>query len=139
MEKSWPAVDYEVGREKIREFVEAIEERHAIHHDRQAAREAGFRDVVAPPMFCVVYAQRSLWPAIEDPEVGIDLSKMLHVGQDFRWSEPVCAGDVVSTETTLADVEKGKKRATYTFESRAENDRGEETVQATWTMMVMGG
>lgn len=139
MEKSWSAVDYEVGREKIREFVEAIEERHVIHSDRDAAREAGFRDVVAPPMFCVVYTQRSLWPAIEDPEVGIDLTKMLHVGQDFRWSEPVCAGDVITTETQLAGVEKGKKRATYTFESRAENDRGEETVQATWTMMVMGG
>lgn len=138
MEKSWPAVDYEVGREKIREFVEAIQERHAIYHDPKAAYAAGFRDLVAPPMFCVVYTHRSLWPAIEDPEVGIDVSKMLHAGQDFRWGEPVCAGDVISTETSLADVEKGKKRATYTFESRAHNGRGEETVQATWTMMVLG-
>ena len=139
MEKSWPPVEYEVGREKIREFVEAVQERHAIYRDADAAREAGFRDLVAPPMFAVVYTHRSLWPAIEDPEVGIDLSKMLHAGQDFRWSEPVCAGDVITTETSLADVEKGRKRATYTFESRAHNDRGEETVHATWTMMVMGG
>jgi acyl dehydratase len=139
LEKSWPAVDYEVGREKIREFVEATEERHAIHRDADAAREAGFRDLVAPPMFAVVYTHRSLWPAIEDPEVGIDLSKMLHVGQDFRWDEPVCAGDVISTETSLAHVQKGRKRSTYTFESQARNDRGEDTVHATWTMMVMGG
>lgn len=139
MEKSWPAVDYEVGREKIREFVEAVEERHAIHRDRDAAIDAGFRDLVAPPMFCVVYTHRSLWPAIQDPEVGIDLSKMLHAGQEFRWSEPVCAGDVIATETQLADVEKGRKRTTYTFTSRAHNDRGDETLQATWTMMVFGG
>lgn len=139
MEKSWPAVDYEVGREKIREFVEATAERHVIYHDRKASRGAGFRDLVAPPMFAVVYTHRSLWPAIEDPEVGIDLSKMLHVGQDFRWSEPVCAGDVITTETSLADVQKGKKGSTYTFESHAHNDRGDETVHATWTMMVMGG
>ena len=139
MEKSWPAVDYEVGREKIREFVEATQERHVIHLDRHAAQKAGFRDLVAPPMFCVVYTHRSLWPALEDPEVGIDLSKMLHVGQDFRWSEPVCAGDVISTETGLADVQQGGKKSTYTFESRARNDRGDETVHATWTMMVVGG
>ena len=139
MEKSWPAVDYEVGREKIREFVEATEERHLVYLDPEAAREAGFRDLVAPPMFAVVYTHRSLWPAIEDPEVGIDLTQMLHVGQDFRWSEPVCAGDTISTGTSLADVQSGRKRSTYTFESKARNDRGEETVHATWTMMVMGG
>lgn len=139
MGKSWPAVDYEVGREKIREFVEAVEERHTIHHDRDAARAAGFRDLVAPPMFAVVYTHRSLWPAIQDPEVGIDLSRMLHAGQELRWSEPVCAGDVITTETELTDVQEGRKRATYVFESRARNDRDEETLHATWTMMVLGG
>ncbi len=41
-------------------------------------------------------------------EVGIDLSQMLHVGQDFRWSEPVCAGDVITTETSLADVQEAR-------------------------------
>ena len=138
MEKTWPAAEYEVGREKIREFVEAVDERRAIYNDRDAACAAGFRDLVAPPMFAVVYSNRPLWTAIGDPELGIDVSRMLHVGQELRFGEPVCSGDVITTEMGLAHVEEGKRRTTYSFESRSRNESGEQTIEATWTMMVIG-
>ena len=54
--KQWPAATYEVGREKIREYANVIGDDNPVHHDREAALAAGFRDVVAPPMFCVVYS-----------------------------------------------------------------------------------
>jgi acyl dehydratase len=139
VQKQWSAIDYEVGREKIREFVEAVDEPHAIHRDRDAARDAGFRDVVAPPMFAVVYSNRSLWQALDDPEVGIDLDRMLHVGQDLRWGEPVCAGDVITTKMGLEDVQKGRKRTTYLLRSQSRNGDDDEVVDARWTMMVIGG
>ena len=56
--KKFPAFEYEVGREKIREYANAVGETNPIHHDREAAQAAGFRDVVAPPMFAVVYSRR---------------------------------------------------------------------------------
>ena len=52
--KQWPPVVYQAGREKIREFANVIGAANPVHHDREAAVAAGFRDVVAPPMFCVV-------------------------------------------------------------------------------------
>lgn len=137
--KRFPAIEYEVGREKIHEFVDAIGERRAIYHDRKAAKDAGFRDLVAPPMFCVVYAGKSVLPAIEDPEVGIDMKRMLHVGQRFQWGEPVCAGDVVTTEAELSDVSEKGRNKVFTFGSVSRNQKGDEVARGMWTMLVKGG
>ena len=56
--KEWPATTYEVGKEKIGEYARVLGIDNPVHFDREAARAAGYRDVVAPPMFCVVYAPR---------------------------------------------------------------------------------
>ena len=52
---------YAVGREKIREYAAAVGETNPLHHDLDAAREAGYADVVAPPMFAVVYSAAARW------------------------------------------------------------------------------
>ena len=46
--KTYPPFEYEVGREKIREYSYAIGVDNPVHFDREAARAGGFRDVVAP-------------------------------------------------------------------------------------------
>jgi acyl dehydratase len=136
--KTWPAGEYEVGREKIREYAEAIGEDNEIYLDRDRARAAGFRDVVAPPMFAVVYTARPVGTAIADPDVGLDYSRMVHAGQEFVWGEPVCEGDVVSTETSLQDVSEKGKNVIYTFGSTSKNQDDQEVVSATWTLIVRG-
>ena len=108
--KQWPAATYEVGAEKIREYANAVGAANPVHHDHEAARAAGFRDLVAPPMFCVVYSARAMGPAILDPEVGINLATMVHGGQEFEWGEPVCAGDVITTTAKLqGDLREGRQ------------------------------
>jgi acyl dehydratase len=52
--KTYAPTVYAVGREKIREYAHAVGETNPLHLDPEAARAAGHRDVVAPPMFCVV-------------------------------------------------------------------------------------
>jgi acyl dehydratase len=137
--KRYPPFEYEVGREKIREYANAVGESAAVHHDREAARAAGFRDVVAPPMFAVVYSTGSVWPGVLDPELGIDLARMLHGSQEFVWGEPVCAGDTVTTTTALKDLYDQAGMEFYVFESRSENQDGVETVRGVWTNIVRGG
>ena len=134
--RTWPAVTYEVGVEKIREYAHAISAAEPVHHDREAARAAGFRDVVAPPMFAVVYSTRALAPAVLDPDVGIDLARMLHGGQEFVWGEPVCAGDVIETEAKLLKIDERDGRRFYVFESRSRNQDGAEVARGTWTNIV---
>jgi acyl dehydratase len=137
--KQFPAVTYEVGREKIREYANAVGEANPVHHDPDAAREAGFRNVVAPPMFCVVYSAPAMGPAILDPELGINLAAMVHGGQEFRWGEPVCAGDTITTTPRFVDYSEKDGKAFYVFESVSVNQDGNETVRATWANIVRGG
>ena len=134
--KTYPPHRYEVGLEKIREYANAVGETNQVHFDREAARAAGFRDVVAPPMFAVVYSAGSVGPPIFDPEVGIDFMRMVHGGQEFVWSEPVCAGDVITTETTFKDFAEKDGRKFYVFESVSRNQEDQEVVRGTWTNIV---
>ncbi|MEA2495485.1 MAG: hypothetical protein QOJ29_3396 [Thermoleophilaceae bacterium] len=134
--KTYPPFEYEVGREKIREYANAVGETNQIHFDRATAEGAGFRNVVAPPMFAVVYSAGSVGPPIFDQEIGIDFMRMVHGGQEFVWSEPVCAGDVITTETTFKDFSEKDGRKFYVFESVSRNQEGQEVVRATWTNIV---
>jgi acyl dehydratase len=136
--KSYPPVSYEVGREKIREYANAIGAEDPVHHDRAAAEAAGFRNVVAPPMFCVVYSAPAIGPAVVDPEVGINLAMMVHAGQEFVWGEPVCAGDEVTTTAEVTEIYERDGKGFYVFESVSTNQDGDEVVRGTWTDLVRG-
>jgi acyl dehydratase len=136
--KQYDPVTYEVGREKIREYSNAVGETNPVHHDREAARAAGFRNVVAPPMFCVVYSAPAVGPAVLDPDVGINLAAMVHGGQLFEWGEPVCAGDEITTQARVAEIREQDGRAFYVFESTSVNQEGAQTVKGTWTNIVRG-
>jgi acyl dehydratase len=136
--KTYPPFEYEVGREKIREYANVVGETNPVHHDPEAARQAGFRNVVAPPMFCVVYSAGAMGPAILDPELGINLMLMVHGGQEFEWGEPVCAGDVISTVASVKDISEKGGMGFYVFETVSTNQEGQEVVRGTWTNIVRG-
>jgi acyl dehydratase len=127
---------YLVGREKIREYATAIGEQAPICHDVEAARAAGFADVVAPPMFAAVYSWRAMAPAVLDPELGINFSRLVHGAQEFVWHEPVVAGDEITTEARFVDSAKRADITVYTFSSRSVNQRGELVCEGTWTNFV---
>jgi acyl dehydratase len=137
--KTYPPFEYEVGREKIREYANAVGESDPVYHDPTAAREAGFRNVVAPPMFCVVYSAGAMGPAVLDPELGINLMMMVHGSQEFEWGEPVVAGDVVTTGVTCKEIFEKNGMKFYVFESESKNQNGQTTVKGTWTNIVRGG
>src|SRR6201994_119280 len=102
--KTYEPVVYAVGREKIREYASAVGETNPLHLDVEAARAAGYADVVAPPMFAVVFAGKSVVPALFDPEVGMNFALMVHGAQEFSWGPVVVAGDEVTTTTTVKDI-----------------------------------
>lgn len=136
--KRYEPTTYEVGVEKIREYARAIGEQNPVHQDREAAIAAGFRDVVAPPMFCVVYSAAALGAGVTDPEVQIDLARMVHGAQEFSWGEPVCHGDVITTEGRVAEIYEKAGNGFYVFETSSVNQLGDEVVRGSWTNIVRG-
>ena len=134
--KTYPATTYAVGREKIREYAHAVGETNPLYLNVDAARAAGYADVVAPPMFAVVFAGRSVTPALFDPEVGIDFPRMLHGGQEFRWGPVVVAGDEIVTTTTVKDIRTRGGMIFYLFETDSRNQKGETVCTGIWTNLV---
>jgi acyl dehydratase len=136
--KAYPPFEYEVGREKIREYARAVGETNPIYFDPEAARAAGFANVVAPPMFCVVYSAGAMGPAVLDPELAINLMMMVHGQQEFEWGEPVVAGDLITTETRVKDLYEKDGKEFYVWESESTNQDGAPVVTGTWTNIVRG-
>jgi acyl dehydratase len=136
--KSFPAVNYAVGREKVREFAAAVGETNPLYFDVDAARAAGHADVVAPPMFAVVYSWRAMGQAVFDPEVAINFAMLVHGGQEFRWGPLVVAGDEIDTTVTVKDISQRGEMGFYVFESESTNQRGETVCAGTWTNIVRG-
>jgi acyl dehydratase len=136
--KVYEPVVYAVGREKIIEYAMAVGETNPIHLDVRAARAAGYADVVAPPMFVVVYGGRAIGPAMFDPDVGINLMMLVHGGQEFEWGPLAIAGDEITTTASVKDISEEGGRGYYVFDSVSTNQRGEQVCRATWTQIVRG-
>jgi acyl dehydratase len=136
--KTYAPVAYAVGREKVREYAHAVGETNTLHLDVDAARAAGHRDVVAPPMFAVVYSSPAVIPAFFDPEVGMDFARMVHGGQEFTWGPLVVAGDEITTEVEVADITDRGGVGFFVFESRSDNQDGERVCTGRWTCIVRG-
>jgi acyl dehydratase len=136
--KRFPPVVYAVGREKVREYAAAVGETNPVHLDPAAARAAGYADVVAPPMFVVVYAAPAIAPAIFDPAVDMNLAAMVHGGQEFAWGPVVVAGDEITTTVGVKDISARAGMGFYVFESASVNQRGETVCTGIWTSIVRG-
>jgi acyl dehydratase len=137
--KTYPPTVYAVGREKIREYAFAVGETNALYLDVEAARGEGHADVVAPPMFAVVYSLPAVAQGMFDPEVGIDFSRLVHAGQEFEWGPLVVAGDEISTTTAVSDITERAGNGFFVFETTSVNQRGETVCVGRWSNIVRGG
>jgi acyl dehydratase len=96
---------FEIGREHIRAFATAIDDMNPLCHDVTAAQAAGYPDLVAPPTFLTVLAARFVaMSPTRDPELGINVRRIVHGEQLFTLDRPVCAGDRLSLTSTISEI-----------------------------------
>jgi acyl dehydratase len=96
-----PSAVYEVGRAKIAEFATAIGDDSPVYRDADAARAAGYPNVVAPPTFAIAVSLGAAMVVLDDPDVGIDYSRVVHGEQRFTHHRPIRAGDRLVATTTI--------------------------------------
>lgn len=137
--KTYEPVLYAVGREKVREYAESVGETDPLHLDLGAARAAGYADLVAPPMFAVVYCSRAFLPVLFDPALEIDFAMLVHGSQEFVWDGPVVvAGDEIATTMSVKDISERAGLRFYVLESRSVNQREQTVSVGTWTNIIRG-
>jgi len=138
--KKYPATaPYLVGREKIREFANAVFSTNPINHDVFAAQAAGYADVVAPPTFAVLIQERSLHTVLADPEADIDFSRVVHGDQKFIHVRPIAAGDELTSVLEVASVKSLGAHSMITFNTEVFDAEKNLVATAISTLVVRGG
>jgi acyl dehydratase len=133
-----PAAPYLVGREKVREFARAVLATNPVHTDPDAAKAAGYDDVVAPSTFAIVVQEATLAQLLAEPDAGIDFSRVVHGEQRFTYDRPIVAGDELTATLTVTSVKTLGGNAMVTAESDMVDAAGEHVVTATSTLVVRG-
>jgi acyl dehydratase len=133
-----PTAPYLVGREKIREFADAIGADDPAYRDPEAAKALGHPDVIAPPTFPVVVAAGTLRQLLDDPALGLELSRLLHGEQRFTYTRPVRAGDRLVCVLTIERITSRAGSAFLTTRTEIATEEGEPVCTA-WNKFVVKG
>lgn len=137
--RTYPAIPpYVVSRAKIGEFAAAVGACDPAHTDPQAARERGFADVIAPPTFAIVVAQRAEGAVIVDPEAEIDFARLVHGEQAFTHHRPLVAGDEVTAATTVETVRSAGGHSMLTLSTAIRTTSGEPVCEARSVLVIRG-
>ena len=133
-----PSEPYEVGREKIREFADAIGDGSPACHDVEAAKALGYPDVIAPPTFPIMLSLRAAEEVISDPDLGLDYTRVVHGEQRFVYSRPVRAGDVLVVVVSVENIRSAAGNDMITTKGEVSTVGGEHVVTAYSTLVARG-
>ncbi|MEV8638523.1 MaoC family dehydratase N-terminal domain-containing protein [Streptosporangium sp. NPDC051023] len=121
----YPAtVPYLIGREKIREFAEAIGD----------TRD----EPTAPPTFAIALTLRAEVAVVSDPELGLDLTRLLHREQRFDHRRPIRDGDELTVTVTISEVGRVGETDMVTLSSDLRTVTGEHVCTTTSTLIAQG-
>jgi acyl dehydratase len=133
-----PTEPYQVSREKIREFADAVNDPNPIYRDPAAAQAAGHPDVIAPPTFPIILTLNAGRQVILDPQLGIDYTRVVHGEQRFVHNRAVQAGDVLQVVITIEDVRVAAGNDIVTTRADVATPDGEQVLTAYSTIVARG-
>lgn len=132
-----PVGPYAVDAPMIAAFAAAVGATDPVHTDAEAARAAGYRDVIAPPTLAVRFDQLASREYVLDPEAGIDYSRVVHGEQKFVHHRPITAGDELTAQSSVDAIRSAGGHAMITV--RSEITAGDEPVATTTSTIVVRG
>ena len=137
--RTFPATaPYGVSRVKIAEFAGAIGDPNPLYRDADAARKAGYPDVIAPPTFPIVVAMAASGAAVGDPGLGLNYAMVVHGEQRFEYSRPLHAGDVVTARSTIAGIREVGSITMLTTQTQIRTLDGEHVCTTFSTLVERG-
>jgi acyl dehydratase len=93
---------------------------------------------VAGPVWPVVPAFRFFMAAAHDPELGVDLRRLLHASEHHVLHEPIVAGDLLTVAGTLESIEPRDNGDLFTIAVTQRRADGALAAEVRGTMFVRG-
>lgn len=95
---------FEVGREKVREFANAVQDQHPAHHSEQGAAEHGHDAILASLTFIAVAGRRVQLEIFNQFDVPVNMERVLHRDQKLIFHRPIKVGDKLWFDSYLDSV-----------------------------------
>ncbi|MGH3764865.1 MAG: FAS1-like dehydratase domain-containing protein [Pseudonocardiaceae bacterium] len=129
---------YQVAREKIREFADAIGDDDALYRAPSVARARGYSDVLAPPTFAMILALRAQEELISDPGLGLDYRRMVHGSQSFTHHRPIKAGDELAATLHVDSIRAMGGNDMLTVRCEITDEAGDPVTTARAMLVIRG-
>jgi hypothetical protein len=122
--KTYPPVRIDVDAERVRAFADAV----------------SYRGDGVPPTFVTVpEILAGLGNVVHDPDIGVDLARVLHGDQEYRWERPIEVGDSLVAYAAIDSI-RGKGETEFLgIRTEIRDGEGELVVLARSTLIVRGG
>ena len=137
--KEYPATEYEIGREKMKEYAAAVGDMNSLYYDREVGGKSEYGDNIAPPNFAAVYNLMGCAQMFFDPDLGLNMAMLVHGEQEFEFVKPVKPGDVITTSGKIAEIKSKGNNDIIVFEGRSVNQDGELVTVGQATFVIRGG
>jgi acyl dehydratase len=129
---------YEVAREKIRDFADAIGDPNPAYRDTDAAKALGHTDVIAPPTFAIVITMKASGSAVFDPDLGLNYALVVHGEQAFTHHRPIRAGDRLVATSKVLDIRDAGRNELLKISTDLVTEEGELVCTAINTIVSRG-
>ncbi len=142
---------FSVGPEHVRSFVAAVgggvpgrvfsappDRAHPLTWDEEAAKAGPHGGIVAPPGFAATFAIEPFARAISDPDLALDLLRLVHGEQELEFLEPIRPGDVLTTTGSISRLDRRGPLDIVEVTTATLNQHGRTVVRGVWTAVVRG-
>ena len=137
--RGFPAsAPYEVSRVKIKDFAYAIGDHNPAYLDTAEARKLGHPDVIAPPTFAIVISFTMGAQVVFDQGLGLDYSRVVHGEQEFKYTRPIHAGDILIGTPRIVDIRDAGRNEALNWEAVITTVEGEHVCTAINTLISRG-
>ena len=124
-----------VGREKIREYANAVKSYDPASHDEAAAAELGHSALVAPLTFISTFALMMQQDFFRKVDTGFQTMQIVQVDQKFLYHKPLLAGDKVWGRMEVISVNERFGADIVQTRNLALDENGELYMEAYTTLM----
>jgi acyl dehydratase len=131
--REYPPVTINLGADAMQKYARAYNDDNPAFFD--ASRPGG---IVAPPMFGVVVTWDALMKVMMDPELNVDLLRLVHGEQDMEFPTPMRPGDVVTATAKIVSIEDKSTGETMTVELKATNQKGQPVQKTHFIIFIRG-
>jgi acyl dehydratase len=132
--KEYAATTTEATLEAMQNYARAYNDDNPAFFD---SKRAG--GIVAPPMYAVVMIWSSIMAVVGDPDLKVDVVRLLHGEQDMEFLQPIRPGDKITAIAKVASIETKASGETLVIEIAAKNQAGEKVNRTLFNAFIRGG